>query len=107
MVLGKLLITSATLKLVEVSLHVYEHEVDTVSIPHQYYRLFLWLIYGTFVDFCLSCVVHQQSLLADEQLASCPVLLLGNKIDIPGAASEDYIRQYFGLYGLTTGKVQD
>jgi len=55
----------------------------------------------------LSCVVHQQSLLADEQLASCPVLLLGNKIDIPGAASEDYIRQYFGLYGLTTGKVQD
>ena len=46
-----------------------------------------------------------QSLLADEQLASCPVLLLGNKIDIPGAASEDYIRQYFGLYGLTTGKV--
>lgn len=62
---------------------------------------------GTFVDFCLSCVVHQQSLLADEQLASCPVLLLGNKIDIPGAASEDYIRQYFGIYGLTTGKVQD
>lgn len=47
-----------------------------------------------------------QSLLADEQLASCPVLILGNKIDIPGAASEDYIRQYFGLYGLTTGKVE-
>lgn len=45
-----------------------------------------------------------ESLLADEQLASCPVLILGNKIDIPGAASEDYIRQYFGLYGLTTGK---
>lgn len=51
-------------------------------------------------------IVTWQSLLADEQLASCPVLLLGNKIDIPGAASEDYIRQYFGLYGLTTGKVQ-
>ena len=46
MVLVKLLITSATLKLVEVSLNVYEHEVDTVSIPHQYYRL----SYGLFMD---------------------------------------------------------
>lgn len=42
--------------------------------------------------------------MADEQLASCPVLILGNKIDMPGAASEDYIRQYFGLYGQTTGQ---
>lgn len=46
MVLVKLLITSATLKVVEVSLNVYEHEVDTVSIPHQYYRL----SYGLFMD---------------------------------------------------------
>ena len=46
MVLVKLLITSGTLKLVEVSLNVYEHEVDTVSIPHQYYRL----SYGLFMD---------------------------------------------------------
>ncbi|XP_031560724.1 GTP-binding protein SAR1b-like [Actinia tenebrosa] len=44
------------------------------------------------------------SLLADEQLSSCPVLILGNKIDLPGAYSEDYIRQFFGLYGQTTGK---
>ena len=27
------------------------------------------------------------SLLTDEQLANCPVLILGNKIDIPGAVS--------------------
>jgi GTP-binding protein SAR1 len=32
------------------------------------------------------------------------VLILGNKIDIPGAAGEEYIRQYFGLYGQTTGQ---
>ncbi|EDO45717.1 predicted protein [Nematostella vectensis] len=44
------------------------------------------------------------SLLADEQLSSCPVLILGNKIDIPGAVGEDYIRQNFGLFGQTTGK---
>jgi len=44
------------------------------------------------------------SLLTDEQLANCPVLILGNKIDIPGAASEDELRNVFGLYGQTTGK---
>ena len=46
-----------------------------------------------------------QSLLNDEQIASAPILILGNKIDIPGAASEDEIRHYFGLHALTTGKV--
>lgn len=46
------------------------------------------------------------SLLTDEALANCPVLILGNKIDKPGAASEDEIRNFFGLYQLTTGKVR-
>lgn len=45
-----------------------------------------------------------ESLLRDEQIASAPVLILGNKIDIPGAASEDEIRQMFSLHGQTTGK---
>jgi GTP-binding protein SAR1 len=45
------------------------------------------------------------SLLADEQLAQCPILILGNKIDRPGAASEDQLRAYFELHSLTTGKV--
>ncbi|CAB3361902.1 GTP-binding protein SAR1b [Cloeon dipterum] len=44
------------------------------------------------------------ALLSDEQLASCPVLILGNKIDRPQAVSENELRQYFELYGLTTGK---
>lgn len=44
------------------------------------------------------------SLLTDESLSNCPVLILGNKIDKPGAASEDEIRNFFGLYQLTTGK---
>lgn len=45
------------------------------------------------------------SLLTDESLSNCPVLILGNKIDRAGAASEDELRGFFGLYGQTTGKV--
>lgn len=44
------------------------------------------------------------SLLTDEQVANAPVLILGNKIDKPGAGSEDEIRHIFGLHGQTTGK---
>lgn len=45
------------------------------------------------------------SLLTDEALANCPILILGNKIDKPNAASEDELRNFFALYQLTTGKV--
>ncbi|XP_066150610.1 small COPII coat GTPase SAR1B isoform X2 [Euwallacea fornicatus] len=44
------------------------------------------------------------SLLTDESLANCPVLILGNKIDLPSAASEDELRNFLALYGQTTGK---
>jgi GTP-binding protein SAR1 len=44
-------------------------------------------------------------LLADEQLANCPILLLGNKIDKIGAAGEQEIRDTYRLHGRTTGKV--
>jgi ABC-type lipoprotein release transport system permease subunit len=37
--------------------------------------------------------------LTDEQVANAPCLVLGNKIDKPGAASEDEIRHWFGLHG--------
>lgn len=48
-----------------------------------------------------------QKMLNDEQLqAGVPILILGNKTDRPEAASEDYVRQYFGLHDLTTGKVR-
>jgi len=48
--------------------------------------------------------VEFDSLLADEQLQAAPILILGNKIDVAEAVSEDYVRQFFGLCGLTTGK---
>jgi GTP-binding protein SAR1 len=44
------------------------------------------------------------ALLTDESLMNCPVLILGNKIDVAGAASEDDLRNFFNLYKLTTGK---
>lgn len=44
------------------------------------------------------------SLMADEQIGECPIMILGNKIDKQGAASEEEIRHYFGLHGRTTGK---
>ncbi|KAK0582141.1 hypothetical protein LWI29_021957 [Acer saccharum] len=44
------------------------------------------------------------ALLSDEALADVPFLVLGNKIDIPYAASEDELRYHLGLTNFTTGK---
>merc|ERR1712157_87829 len=44
-------------------------------------------------------------LLEDQALASVPFVVLGNKIDIPTAASEDELRSVLGLYShMTAGK---
>ena len=72
---------------------------------YEIYCLFYFIGNEQLLQYLNLCRVLQ-SLLADEQLRHCPVLILGNKIDMPGAASEDYIRQFFGLYGQTTGKVK-
>ena len=45
-----------------------------------------------------------ESLLGDEQVASAPILVLGNKIDCSGAISEEELKTVFGLHGITTGK---
>jgi len=41
-------------------------------------------------------------LLEDQSLASVPFIVLGNKIDIPTAASEDELRNSLGLFGHMT-----
>lgn len=45
------------------------------------------------------------TLLTDETLFNCPVLILGNKIDLPGAASEHELRNYYALQTTGKGKV--
>ena len=49
--------------------------------------------------------VELADLLAEDQLAHAPVLILGIRTDnVPDAACEDEMRQAFGLYDVTTGK---
>jgi len=50
--------------------------------------------------------VELESLIQDEQVACCPILVLGNKIDKPSAISEEQLKAVLGIYGMTTGKGQ-
>uniref|UniRef100_A0A8R1HW92 small monomeric GTPase n=1 Tax=Caenorhabditis japonica TaxID=281687 RepID=A0A8R1HW92_CAEJA len=48
--------------------------------------------------------VELESLLQDEQIATVPVLVLGNKIDKPGALSEDQLKWQLNIQHMCTGK---
>jgi len=45
-----------------------------------------------------------ESLLTDEQVAACPVLVLGNKIDKPNALSEEQLKWQMNIQQFCTGK---
>ena len=55
----------------------------------------------------LSPMIFLQSLLTDEQVANAPIVVLGNKIDLPGAVSEQELRYVLGISSTTTGKVSE
>jgi GTP-binding protein SAR1 len=44
-------------------------------------------------------------ILSDELLKNRPVLILGNKVDLPGAASKQQLLNHLGLNHLVSGKV--
>ncbi|CAN8303956.1 unnamed protein product [Cochlearia groenlandica] len=44
------------------------------------------------------------ALLSDKALSTVPLLIHGNKIDIPYAVSEDELRYHLGLTNFITGK---
>lgn len=44
------------------------------------------------------------SLIMNQDIANAPILVLGNKIDVPSAVSEAYLRSRMGLDGQVTGK---
>ncbi|GMS97352.1 hypothetical protein PENTCL1PPCAC_19527 [Pristionchus entomophagus] len=45
-----------------------------------------------------------ESLLRDEMVATAPIVVLGNKIDKPGAMSEDQLKWHLGVQHMCTGK---
>ena len=46
----------------------------------------------------LCCILFPQALLLSEELANVPFLVLGNKIDLGSAPSEEDLRYQLGLY---------
>jgi len=77
----------------------------------------VWRDYFPIVDaivFIVDCADRERipeskaeldGILSNQDLAKIPLLILGNKIDIPRAMSEDEVRNAIGLYSnLTTGK---
>ncbi|XP_077594610.1 small COPII coat GTPase SAR1B-like [Stigmatopora nigra] len=65
------------------------------------------------VIFMVDCADHERlaeskseldAILADDTIASTPVLLLGNKIDHPEAINESSLRRVLALDGQVTGK---
>ncbi|KAF8372624.1 sar-1 [Pristionchus pacificus] len=52
----------------------------------------------------LEAKAELESLLRDEMVATAPIVVLGNKIDKPGAMSEEQLKWHLGVQHMCTGK---
>ncbi|KAF8197533.1 ADP-ribosylation factor family-domain-containing protein [Pholiota molesta] len=87
--------TSEELAIGNVKFTTYDWE-DINRVPRR-----LWRDYFPEVDGISKAELD--ALLSIEELSKVPFLVLGNKIDAPGAVSEEELRHHLGLY-QTTGK---
>ena len=71
-----------------------------------YYLYYVYSVSTNFLAYILNLFTYlfYALLVIIMQLESTPVLILGNKIDMPGAVSEEEMKKFFGLEGRTTGK---
>lgn len=65
----------------------------------------MFLVDAADLDRIVESKIELESLISDEQVATCPILVLGNKIDKPNALSEEQLKWHLGIPNLCTGKV--
>ncbi|XP_044002651.1 GTP-binding protein SAR1a-like [Aphidius gifuensis] len=83
------------------------HFINARKIWRDYFSLadaIVFLIDANDRSYFPESKIELEALLTNDDISSYPILILGNKIDRKGAASETEILEYFNIHHLTTGK---